>query len=230
MNAGNDVERAITGWLHETAVRRAPDRVLEKTAGVIQRTKQRPRAAWRDTMFSSTAKFLAAGVAIVAIALGAGLIGRSTADGGAPHSTPVPATASPASPEQEIARYRLERNLICAAALLEKDPLIERYDRVYAPDATDAERRDGIGALESFVELADRVSEDLAALDPPAVIADGHAAYLSQYRDMTSLIRHVVELLRAGRIEEASAVDRAIDVLNPDLEGFERANQLTACP
>ena len=36
------------------------------------------------------------------------------------------------------------------------------------------------------------MTDDLRALEPPAVIADGHAAYVTQYRDMTALIRQLI--------------------------------------
>lgn len=98
-------------------------------------------------------------------------------------------------------------NLLAAAAV----------DRLYA--VARLVLRDADRAEDAVQETLVRCWRDLPSLRDP-----------SRYRDMTSLIRHVVELLREGRMEEAAAVDRAIDVLNGDLEGFERANQLTACP
>lgn len=230
MNAEHDVQRAIAGWLHETAIERAPDRVLERTAGAIDRTKQRRQAAWRVSMFSSPFKVIAAGLAVIALALGAGLVGRSTADVGDASPSPVAPSTSPAPSGTSMAMYRLERNLICAAGQLEKDPLIERYTRLYEPDATAAEKADGIAAMEQFIELGEEVQADLAKLDPPAEIADEHAANLIRSRDMIALLRHMVSLLNAGNYEDALVVDKSTDAIAADMDRFEQANALTGCP
>lgn len=231
MNADNDVERLIAGWLHETATPRAPDRVLETVAGSIDATRQRPRAAWREHMSWSLPKLLAAGVAVVAIALGAGLVGRSTAGIGAPSPTPGVSSSSPtpAATAASIAEYRLARNRICAAAQPTKDAVVERYARVYESDVSDAERADGIAAMREFIQLADDVTDDLAALEPPAEIADAHVANVTRLRGMAALLRHVVRLLEAGDVDDALAVDLSTDALLADEEAFERLNQLTPC-
>jgi hypothetical protein len=114
MNAGPDVERLITGWLHNEAPKRAPDRILVDARTVIDRTRQRRFVAgWREPMFSM--RGLAATAVVVAVAVGIGgslyFLGRSGLGFGSssspspsmpsmsptprPTPTPVPGSVSP---------------------------------------------------------------------------------------------------------------------------------------
>ncbi len=228
MKTDQDIERAITGWLSETAVRRAPDRVLEEAHRTIDDTKQRRVAAWRAPMFSSLPKTLAAGVAIIAIALASGLVGRSTAGVATPGSSSSPALASPST--AAMPTYRLARNAICTAAQVEKDGMSARWDGVFDSDTSDERRADGTAALQEFITLTDEVADELGELIAPPDLAEAHAANVTQYRGLTALIRRVVSLLMEGKVEEASVVDDATDVITVDFEAFERVNQLTPCP
>ena len=99
MNAGPDVERAISDWLNEEAPAHAPDRILDAAARTINRTKQRRHgAAWREPMIISSTRLLAAAVFVLAMILGAGWIGRTTASVGDRAATPsVPSIGTIAS-------------------------------------------------------------------------------------------------------------------------------------
>ena len=92
MNAGPDVERLIADWLVEEAPARAPDRILDAAAKVIDRTKQRRfAAAWREPMTFSIARLVAIlAIATVVVGGGAAWIGRSTAGIGVPTATEAP--------------------------------------------------------------------------------------------------------------------------------------------
>lgn len=105
MNAGRDVERLIAGWLTEEAPGRAPDRLLESTADVIDRTKQRRfLAAWREPMTISLRGLALAAALILVVAVGAAWVGRSTASvGNGPQSpSPGPSLALTQNPDAAI--------------------------------------------------------------------------------------------------------------------------------
>jgi hypothetical protein len=93
MNAGHDVERLVSDWLLDEAPGRAPDRILESTATVIDRTKQRRfGAAWREpssVAMRGLALSAAIGVGVVALGLIALNLSRENGVGG-----PSPSHAS----------------------------------------------------------------------------------------------------------------------------------------
>jgi hypothetical protein len=101
MNAGPDVERLIAGWLVEEAPGRAPDRILESTASVIDRTKQRRfgTALWApmDVGVRGRAVAAAMGVAIVSVGVIALILNPRNGVGG-----PNP-PATPSSPADSAA-------------------------------------------------------------------------------------------------------------------------------
>jgi hypothetical protein len=242
MNAGPDVERLISDWLIEEAPAHAPDRVLDHAARTIDRTKQRRfGAAWREPMNISMSRLVAAAVFIVVAVVGAGWVGRSTAAVGqspttaAPTSVPAasqtPAPTSSAIPAAvSLADYRLARNAICVEGERGKQLLKGRYALVLDPAATAAQLSDGVAALESFVTLADGVSDQLAALAVPPDLMAAHLANVTQYRDMTALLRYEIGLFRAGKVDQARAMDPALDAIGAGMTAFERGNSLAACP
>ena len=102
MNAGPDVERLISGWLHEEAPGRAPDRILEAAGGTIDRTHQRRFVAgWRESM--STLRGLAAAAALGALVVAGAIyvIRPSISPGDQPSpsitTTPSGSAGAPAS-------------------------------------------------------------------------------------------------------------------------------------
>jgi hypothetical protein len=96
MNAGRDVERLIADWFVEEAVLRAPDRVLEATGRVVDRTKQRRfGVAWRSRLMSTPLRLAAAAVVGVLMVGGAIVVLRPDVEGvGGPSPTPAPTLPS----------------------------------------------------------------------------------------------------------------------------------------
>ena len=107
MNAGPDVERLISSWLHEEAPGRAPDRILEAAGRTIDRTHQRRFAAGRrDSMFGLRGLAAAAAIGALVVA-GAFYVTRpSLGPGDQPTPsisiapTPIASTGSGADPLQ----------------------------------------------------------------------------------------------------------------------------------
>lgn len=237
MNAGPDVERLISDWLIEESPAHAPDRILDHAARTIDRTKQRRfSAAWREPMTISTPRLVAAAAIMIVAIVGAGWLGRSTAGVGqtSPSPTPLGTTASaspsPASIGTSLEAYRAARNAICTEGVRAKSQLSPRYARIFDSGASASQRADGIDALESFVSLAEGVNDQLAVLDVPTDLQSAHQANLTRFRDVAALIRHEIGLLRAGKLDQARAVDESIDTLIPPISLFEQENRLVGCP
>ncbi len=76
MNAGRDVERLIADWLVEEAADGAPDRVLEATRAQLDKTRQRPRAAWRPSMNTTMTRLAALAAGVVIAVAGIALLVR----------------------------------------------------------------------------------------------------------------------------------------------------------
>lgn len=238
MNAGPDVERLISDWLIEESPAHAPDRILDQAARTIDRTKQRRfGAAWREPMSISTPRLIATAAVIIVAIVGAGWLGRSTASLGqsSPSATPPGTPMSSASPSQPPAaitleEYRAARNAICTEGVRAKGQLSPRYARIFDPGASASQRADGIDALDSFTTLAEGVADQLAVLGVPADLQSAHQANVTRFRDVAALIRHEIGLLRAGKLDEARAVDQSTDTLTPAINRFEQENRLVGCP
>jgi hypothetical protein len=103
MNAGRDVERLIADWFIEEAVLSAPDRVLEGTGRVIDRTNQRrPGAAWRTIRMSPLLRLGAAAV-FGAVLFGGGmlLLQRPSQPSVGVEPSASPSSSPSAQPSQE---------------------------------------------------------------------------------------------------------------------------------
>lgn len=97
MNAGPDVERLISGWLHEEAPGRAPDRILDAAGRTIDRTHQRRLgAAWRESM--SGMRGLAAAAVIGGLVVAGALYAFRPGLGPGSQSTPRPTSQSTSVP------------------------------------------------------------------------------------------------------------------------------------
>lgn len=154
-------------------------------------------------------------------------------------STPSPTGSAEASsgpglstgaPTLSMDEYRLARDAICARGMTAKAPLSDSFGLAIDPAASDARRAEGMKALESFVTVADGVADELEALTPPSVVAAEHFANVQQYRDVTTIIRYELTLLRAGKISEGTAVDLLTDEINKGVVAFEARNFLVECP
>jgi hypothetical protein len=143
MNAGRDVERLVSDWLLDQAPGQAPDRILESTATVIDRTKQRRfGAAWREpssVAMRGLALSAAIGVGVVALGLIALNLSRENGVGG-------PSPSHTSAPIQEGTYVGPTLRVANIVASINANPTL-----------SDAERRDvlenvlGVGDGQTFV-------------------------------------------------------------------------------
>jgi hypothetical protein len=235
MNAGPDVERLIADWLVEEAPARAPDRILDLAATVIDRTKQRRFAvAWREPMTLSIARLVAIlAIATVVVGGGAAWIGRSTANIGVPAPseapgvvplvTPVPTPSGPT-----LESYRAARDAVCKPLNTRLIALNAQGDKLH-PDTTPADLPASILNLQQIVALQDEEIAALAALAAPATVAAEHATDVGHHRDSVALLRAALSNLEAGKVAEANAIADATDAVSAPEEAFESEYGLAGC-
>lgn len=235
MNAGPDVERLISDWLDGEAPARAPDRILESAAQVIDRTKQRRLvAAWRKPMTFSIARLVAVfAILVVVVGGGAAWLGRSTAGIG-PSPTQYPPSVAPATPSvtpsgPTLESYRQERDAICAP-LLQRIITLNDASATLHPDTTPSDLPAGIANLEQIIALGDEEIASLATLTPPAAVAADHAADLTHHRDSIAVLKEALTKLRASHVAEANAISDATSPLSGAEEAFEAKYGLGGCP
>jgi hypothetical protein len=239
MNAGPDVERLISDWLTEDAPAHAPDRILDGAARTIDRTKQRRLgAAWREPMNISMSRLAAAAVFILLAVVGAGLLGRASANVGiSPSSVPssqAPATQPPsASPAAlasvTLAEYRTARDAICTSYVQQGQPINAAIAGVEDPKLTPAQRLPHLQALDQFVALGRAMISDLRDLDVPPELAAEHAANIARYEDTLSVLANEAELFRKGDLAGAAAVDQAMAPISGLIGDYERKYGLVDC-
>jgi hypothetical protein len=92
MTGRSDPDLVIAAWLADEARDGAPERLIEATRRQIERTNQR-RALWPAWRLSSMNARIAAGIAVVVIAVAAGIIVLPRLS--EPGQTPTPSPASP---------------------------------------------------------------------------------------------------------------------------------------
>jgi len=232
MNAGRDVERLIADWLVEESPGRAPDRILEVAAQTIDRTKQRRFAAvWREPM-SISMRGIAAMAAVVLLAvLAAGWIGRSTASVGTPPS-PAP-TSSPAATVAGVtlAQYKSARDAICVAAWPQRQALDARIGTGMTDPNTPANQRAAsFAAWQEEVAFERALAYQLHALDIPDSIVTDEAVAFAQAQGILDILDQERDLLQAGKLSEAQAVDLTTNPLARASEQFESKYNLQPCP
>lgn len=235
MSAGPDVERLISGWLEEEAVRRAPDRVLASACATVLRTRQRREAAFLKESHMRLIRLAAAILVVAAVGVGGYVLARNTAPVASPPS-PAPSVAASVAPTAAgatLSSYRGARNAICAAAPKnETIPGFQFIDShaVWDPKAPAADRAAGIAALEAVVARTETISQQLEALDVPPDIYAEHIANIASGRDGAALLQHEIDLLKQGKLAEALAVDEATDATSGRAEAFEKKYGLIGCP
>ncbi len=92
MSTDRETTRIVRSW-HEDGVTRLPDNVLDAVLDELPATHQRRSGwtAWRPFEMNKTLAFSAAAAAVVIVAIvGAGLLGPSGLNFGAPAETPIP--------------------------------------------------------------------------------------------------------------------------------------------
>lgn len=254
MTDDRSLERAARSWL-EDGPTRAPDRVVEGALLRIRSTPQERgfRVPWRLPSMNLTARIallaVVGALALAGMAAFGGPGGRSIAPAVPPAQEPsAPAVASLApspsssagpssSPDPQprpqalsMDEYRVARDAICTRGTDAKAPLTKSFGLAIDPAASDAQRAEGIKALESFVVLSTTFADELEALTPPLSIAADHIANVQQYRDITTLIRYELTLLHRGKISDAAAVDLSTDQISGQIVAFENINGFRYCP
>jgi hypothetical protein len=232
MSEDQRFERGARTWL-EDGPTRAPERAVSEALATIESTPQDRslRVPWRLPVMSLPVR-LAAVALLVALAAGGTYLVAGSLPDRAPAVTPVPALASPSADgaSDPMAAYRRARNDVCNAAMIEREPLVERSGKATDPAASEAERASGLVALTQLVAILDGVAGDLASIEAPPEFVAEHAANVAQLRDMTTLIEEVIALLDEGNIADAGAVDRATDPIGRQVSEWESRNRLFPCP
>jgi hypothetical protein len=236
MNAGPDVERLIADWLVEEAPARAPDRILDLAATVIDRTKQRRFAvAWREPMTLSIARFVAIlAIATVVVGGGAAWIGRSTAGIGVPPATEAPGVVPVATPGATpsgpiLESYRAARDAVCKPLNTRLIALNAEGDKLH-PTTTPADLPPSILILQQIIAVGDEEIPALAALAVPGALAAEHATDVGHHRDSVGLLRAALANLQAGKVAEAHAIGEATNTVSAAEEAFEAKYDLAGCP
>ena len=223
----------IADWL-EADPDHAPPDVMRTVESAIPSIPQRRalRLPWRTLPVNRPILSFATLALLTVVGVGAVAVGSRPST-----TTPVqPAPTAPAlandspSPTMSLNPYRAARNEICDAAIAEKGPLAARYGLLYDGGATAAQQADGVAALEALTSLNDRVTADLMALPVPDDIRNDHVANVTQYRDVTTLIRHSLSLRSQGKLVEAAAVDESTNLIADQIAEFEANYNLRPCP
>jgi hypothetical protein len=234
MNDDRSLERAARSWL-EDGPTQAPDRVVEAALLHIETTSQERdlRVPWRVPNMSTPAR-LAAAAAIAIVVVGGGVfaLGSRPSGVGGPAPTPAP-TAQPSPTEEDpaLGEYRDARNKVCLAGVAAKGPLMVRHDMwTFNPAATEAQRADGIAALEEFVSLLRSVADQLEAIPAPPALQAEHLENVADVRAGAAMLDQGVALLKAGDLDQAGALDEATSQISEAIEQFERKYGLAGCP
>jgi len=238
MSAGRDVERLIANWLVEESPGRAPDRILDEAAQIINRTHQRRLlAAWREPMSLSWRGIVAVGAVLLLAVIGAGWIGRSTASVGAPPSaaptsnlaptqSPIPSPTGPT-----LSSYKAARDAICTAAWPQRRALDTRIGSGLTDPGTPASKRAAsLAALQDEMTFERSLVAQLHALRVPPSMAVDEATWLANVSGIFSIVDQEVALIQGGKLSEAAAVDLTTNPLARASESFETSYGLQPCP
>ena len=233
MNAGPDVERAISAWLAEEAPAQAPDRVLDVAARTIDRTKQRRfAAAWREPMILSSSRLLGAAAVVLVAVVGAGVIGRMTASdaGGVLPSGPTATASASATASVTLESFRAARDAICTRYAAQANPMKPQFAGIYDAATPTAQRTSKIDALRQFLGIGQAMTDDLSRLVAPPEVAADHSADVAHYQDIDLLISQELHALGAGQLAQAQGIDQSIDPLAAQIGQFEQRYRLSGCP
>ena len=231
MNAGPDVERLISDWLVEEAPSHAPDRVLDEATRTIDRTRQRRfGAAWKEPMILTWPRLLSAAAIVLIAVVGAGVLGRMTATTGVGTLPAGSLVSSPSPSAPTINSYRAARDAICARFGATGEPLKSQLAGIYDARTPSGQRSSKIDALTQFLRLNESMAEELAKLVAPPYVAADQAADVAQFQDINRLIARELQLLGAGKLAEAKAIDQSTDPLSNQIATFEGSYGLARCP
>ena len=114
--------------------------------------------------------------------------------------------------------------------MADRAPLETRYRKIFDSTATAADQADGVNALREFVAFEGGILDNLAALEVPPDLRDGHLAYITQTRDIKTLLTDELTLLDAGDRASASAVDLSTDSIAKQAGAWETSYRFLNCP
>ncbi len=227
-------ERDARAWL-EIGPTDAPDRVVQAALIEIDTTSQERDfgVPWRLPIMSMTSRLAAAAIVVV-VAVGVAFVffRPGASDVGSPSPSPQ-VTAAPTPSEASsvtVAAFKSARDAICTTGTAQRDQLKPRMIRVYAETATEAERADGIAAIDEFIVMDGPLLDELAALEAPPSLHDGHVANVQQFRDQLTLVREISRRLHAGDFAGAQPIDETTDILVGEIQGWEQSYNFLACP
>jgi hypothetical protein len=143
-------------------------------------------------------------------------------------TTSVGPTAAPSALSD--AAFLAARNQICRDATAEYGPLKDRFVGVFDGSITSQQRQTWVAALEQFVSGYSLMIDKLAALGPPAALAEEHAADIQDFRDQAALIRTSLDKLRSGDDAAAGAADAATNDVNARILAYENHHGFVYCP
>ena len=182
-------------------------------------------------MYISPFRLATMAAALVVAVAGGAWVGRITAPSGPGGPAATPSASASAAPDGlSLDDYRSAHNAICVTYASQIDPFMSKLSRIYDPTLPAADRAIEVDALTNIVALTDSMLAEIRRLDPPASIAVERAVYLSNYQHITALIRLQFPLLAQGAYADAERLDVATGPSSSDVEAFEQANGLTACP
>jgi hypothetical protein len=235
MNDEQRFDRTARTWL-EDGPTRAPDRPVVAALAEVSTTSQERdlRVPWRFTDMPMLLRVAAAAIVIAVIGGGALFLLRPSDVPGVgvqPTMEPSPTLSTSPSPSaMTVEAYVAARNEICDLAAREIDPYKERFVGKFDGSLTDAERADWVAALESNLTRYEVMIDDLASLEPPAVLAADDADIIETFRQQAVQVKLVADALRDKRDSDARAADRASEPLGDRILSWELQHVLHPCP
>jgi hypothetical protein len=128
-----------------------------------------------------------------------------------------------------VESYIRARDAICRRATAQVITLNEQMANLH-PATSSADLAALITNLSQVISVGTTVTDGLAQLDPPAVVAADHAADVTRHRDSIAVLNEALAKLQAGKVAEGLAIGDATNPLSSAEEAFERKYGLSGCP
>jgi hypothetical protein len=233
MTDDRSLNRAARTFI-EIGPTRAPERAVERALLLIESTPQE-----RDLRilrrFQDMNPFARMAVAAVVVVLAAGaafyLLKPAAADVATAPSQSIPLSPIPSASagQPTIESYVRARDAICRPAIAQVTTLNEQMAKLH-PATSSADLAALVTNLSQVIAVGTTVTDGLAQLDPPAVVAADHAADVTHHRDSIAVLNEALAKLQAGKVAEGLAISDATNPLSSAEEAFERKYGLSGCP
>lgn len=226
-----DFDPRIADWLEADPDTAPPDLVRGVDIALPSIAQRRAgRLPWRTLPMH---RFALVGATLVTVAvIGAvalSLNPQPATPQVAASAAPSPAIATSATGDATAA-YQTARNAVCTAATTAKQPLQARYDHLWDPGVTTAQRADAVAALRTFLALNDSTNAQLDAITPPPDLLHDHIADVTHREDLSTLIAYELSLIDEGKLVDAQAVDAATNPIADEASAYESHNGFKPCP